>query len=426
MVDRRVTARLLRERIDRNVATGWFTAALAVLLVNDHVLKWGIGGPVTGKLSDFAGPVVVAGLAAVAIGRKWAVVATAVGFAALKTVPGVAEAVAPALGGVTRRDPLDLVGLIALVPLWAPPPADLWTRVQKQAPPKVRTALRWLLPAVAVVALGATSSPNPREVRSLATDGATVYAQIGVRGSYSPTDLTWAASTDGGRSWQPASAPDPAALAAMTRSASEACRPDGTCFRAGGAAVDLRTPGGVPTVVFGFSDDQVEMLRYRRAGSGTPVDQMFQQVLMAPPSLGGSVLVTASDQGVLVGHGGDWNLVAVAGITPTPIHGVIWPLKWASIALLASAPLSLVVISIRSMVRGGGGLRALGGAAGGALVALAIWSVGIAMGAIGLFTTQPPTLLAIALTGVAAATVALPFILVTHLSGGGATRQSAP
>ncbi|MBX3287470.1 MAG: hypothetical protein KF703_19135 [Actinobacteria bacterium] len=41
------------------------------------------------------------------------------GFVALKVLPGVAEAAAPVLGGVTLRDASDLLALVVLVPTWA-------------------------------------------------------------------------------------------------------------------------------------------------------------------------------------------------------------------------------------------------------------------------------------------------------------------
>lgn len=78
------------------LARPWFFAAVATLAINDHVLKAAWPGLVTGKVSDFAGVVVVATLAAVVVGRTGGVVLAALGFTALKTVPGVAELPAPA------------------------------------------------------------------------------------------------------------------------------------------------------------------------------------------------------------------------------------------------------------------------------------------------------------------------------------------
>jgi hypothetical protein len=94
-----------------------FGAAVVVLALNDHVLKSRYPAWWTGKLSDVAGLAVVATLAAVLLGPGPGVAVAAAGFAALKTVPGVAEAARPLLGGVTLRDAGDLVALAVLPPL---------------------------------------------------------------------------------------------------------------------------------------------------------------------------------------------------------------------------------------------------------------------------------------------------------------------
>lgn len=115
-------------------------ASLALLLVNDHVLKAAFPGPITGKLSDFAGlafiPVVVAfalrgrGVRAVAL----AAVVVCCAFAAVKTSQAACDTYARAVGaarwilaapvqilrgeplfapstGVVMRDPTDLLAL---------------------------------------------------------------------------------------------------------------------------------------------------------------------------------------------------------------------------------------------------------------------------------------------------------------------------
>ena len=131
-----------------------FAAAVALLLVNDHVLKTAFPGLVTGKLSDFAGlmffPVLVVAtwevLASVArrwSGPRWlplivAVIVTAVVFVAIKVSSEGASLFAEVLGriqwfGATLvawviggptprvspvavvRDPTDLVALLALL-----------------------------------------------------------------------------------------------------------------------------------------------------------------------------------------------------------------------------------------------------------------------------------------------------------------------
>ena len=114
------------------LASPVFVASVVVLLLNDHVLKAAWPGLITGKLSDIAGVVMVAiALTAVLGGRRHAAfVTTGVAFTLLKTVPAVANAAVPLLGGRTRTDPTDVLALLALVPLWqwlarpAPAPTD--------------------------------------------------------------------------------------------------------------------------------------------------------------------------------------------------------------------------------------------------------------------------------------------------------------
>ena len=123
-------------------------ASLAVLLLNDRVLRWSYPSALTGKLSDVAGlvflPLLVVGLLELVRRRRTArtelllVAAVGVGFAALKVVPTVTEAyrigmgaaqyplyaVTSLLGGQgwpeLRRvavvaDATDLLALVALV-----------------------------------------------------------------------------------------------------------------------------------------------------------------------------------------------------------------------------------------------------------------------------------------------------------------------
>lgn len=106
-------------------------AAVAVLALNDHVLKRAWPGPVTGKLSDLAGcfvlPLFLSAVLAIATPwparRRLAIgaIATALLFAALKLSPAAASAVAHGLGlawgalgrasGPIIADPGDLVAL---------------------------------------------------------------------------------------------------------------------------------------------------------------------------------------------------------------------------------------------------------------------------------------------------------------------------
>jgi hypothetical protein len=115
-------------------------ASLAVLLVNDHVLKAAFPGPITGKLSDFAGLAFIPVVAAFAVrGRGVRAVAIAAlvvcsAFAAVKTSQAACDVYAQAVGtarwilaapaqimrgeallppsaGVVMRDPTDLLAL---------------------------------------------------------------------------------------------------------------------------------------------------------------------------------------------------------------------------------------------------------------------------------------------------------------------------
>jgi hypothetical protein len=94
-----------------------FLACVVMLALNDHVLKQRFPGWWTGKLSDVAGVALVGTLVAVVLGARRGLVVAGFGFTVLKAVPGVADAAAPVLGGVTARDRSDLLALGVLVPL---------------------------------------------------------------------------------------------------------------------------------------------------------------------------------------------------------------------------------------------------------------------------------------------------------------------
>ncbi|MDC0682515.1 hypothetical protein [Sorangium atrum] len=108
-----------------------FLGALALLVVNDHLLK-GAGllpGALTGKLSDLAGLVVAPVLAAAIVdartsrGRALAFAAVAAPFAAIKLSAAAAQLLVGLVGlaGIRWRiwqDPTDLAALVVLVPAW--------------------------------------------------------------------------------------------------------------------------------------------------------------------------------------------------------------------------------------------------------------------------------------------------------------------
>ncbi len=151
--------------------------ALVVLAVNDHVLKQAHPGPVTGKLSDVAGLVAAPALLATVLAclalprpRETALVATGLGFALVKTVPGATDA-ANALWtsfGVTTeilRDPTDLVALPALALAWI---AARRTQRPRGLRARARVALGAVVLPLAVVTTAATSCYTPDGVTGAA------------------------------------------------------------------------------------------------------------------------------------------------------------------------------------------------------------------------------------------------------------------
>ena len=146
-----------------------FLASLALLIVNDHVLK-GAGllpGWLTGKLSDFAGlvvaPIVVATLigARSRAGRALALALPSALLVALKLSPAIARAYdglfhALGLPSSITSDPTDLVALSVL-----PLAAHLLRPSRNDEPQPLRPALSRAALAVALFACVATSMPDP-------------------------------------------------------------------------------------------------------------------------------------------------------------------------------------------------------------------------------------------------------------------------
>ena len=161
-----------------------FFGSIALLLLNDRVLKAAWPGLVTGKLSDVAGVAMVAILLAALLRRRGlAFGLTTMSFTLLKVVPVSAVWAAPILGGITRRDPTDLVVLLTLVPLWR------WIgdrQIVGFVAPTDRDLGRWTVPlqvalvGAAVFATSATSSDcGLGGVSTLGVDGDRVLAQAG-------------------------------------------------------------------------------------------------------------------------------------------------------------------------------------------------------------------------------------------------------
>jgi hypothetical protein len=191
-----------------------FTGAVALLAVNDHVLKARWPGLITGKLSDIAGVIMIAIACTAISGRSTlSTRVTALAFTLLKTWPPVAAWAAPVLGGVTRTDPTDLIALFALIPL------HRWLQQDRSSP-----GLTFLWPVALVLALStttATSCAATPQTRELWSADGLLYAT-----STSGRELS--SSADGGRTWSAkGETPASAHLAPQTEACAKA-----TCFRA--------------------------------------------------------------------------------------------------------------------------------------------------------------------------------------------------
>ena len=152
----------------------WFLGAVALLALNDHILKEQFPSWWTGKLSDVAGVAVLATLLAVLLGPRVGLAVTGVGFIALKVVPGIAEMATPFLGGETLRDPTDLVALGVLVAMWT-------AMVDRDRTPRRRrcaTALPVAGAIAAVLTATATSCGSDPAVVEVLTQDDTFYALV--------------------------------------------------------------------------------------------------------------------------------------------------------------------------------------------------------------------------------------------------------
>jgi hypothetical protein len=170
-----------------------FLGALALLLVNDHVLKGTkvLPGVLTGKLSDFAGMIVAPVLAAALVharsnrSRAAAFAAAALPFVAIKLSATAASwmIAAGALVGLKLRvwqDPTDLVALVSLVPAWrlaaAAPSAALAGR-----PQWVMERAALAVSAAACVATSAVPGPGVYSTDAYLVNGLPFATDVRVR-----------------------------------------------------------------------------------------------------------------------------------------------------------------------------------------------------------------------------------------------------
>lgn len=358
----------------RLLAHPYFTGAVAVLALNDQVLKRLMPGFVTGKLSDFAGVfVVVVGLTALTARPRVSTCASGLGFAAIKLTPLAAALVAPFLGGVTRQDPTDLAALAVLVPAyrfcrrWFP-------SSNERTMQSLATSL--MSGAVAVLAVSATSCLRPPlvdafVVRADGTAFARVYDETYVEAGNAVPAPRWAVSTDGGASWRESSS----SPQEPPSSARQACTAAVGCFRVEPGGVEhAESAAGPFTVAFEFTREQRDRMEQRtEAECDVGTSDMFKSVALVTRPDGDHVVVAMGSQGALHrSPGGAWSRVAVLDRKPVSLHGPSWlrDLSLAPLIVIALSPVPFVLAWRRQGK--GRGLAALGAAAGGGVVLLSV------------------------------------------------------
>jgi hypothetical protein len=385
-------------RVERRLLLRWwFVASVAVLALNDHVLKDAFPGWWTGKVSDVVGPIVVATILTVLVGRTPAVALTVAGFFALKTIPGMAETAAPLLGGTTRRDPTDLIGLLALVPVWR------WMAPTSQPHPAAarRAAERraaMASAAVALLAATATSSVEPPMVVDLQAKDGSVYAEVG-------NPDRWARSDDGGRTWTESKRPRRVEVGGAARE-DEACSASGRCVRLTEHSVEERDDDGEWQTGFAYSDDDLALMDYREW-----IEPSLNDVVILEADGDETVVVSTGADGVVVSRApGDWERVAVLEVEPTDLSGTMLFLDLLPWAFLA-AVLGLVAVLVDCAARSSASSRKVSG--GTYLLAVVMWVLGVGAAffawAFGVFAGAGPVTVAFVVALILCAAVLLPW-----------------
>jgi hypothetical protein len=221
-----------------------FTGSVALLAVNDHVLKARWPGLITGKLSDIAG-VILIGIAATALTGRATLSArsTAVAFTLLKTWPPVAAWAAPILGGVTRTDPTDLIVLLALIPL------HRWLRQDRSSP-----GITLLLPVAVMLAISTTTATSCASTPQTAE----LWSENGLLSATNTAGERLSTSSDGGLTWS-AGRKTPGDPHPAPRT--EACAKD-MCFRAlPDVGIDQKTGQAEWRPILRYSSEQKKRLR---------------------------------------------------------------------------------------------------------------------------------------------------------------------
>lgn len=330
------------------VADWRFLVALALLVVNDQVLKSAYGNWFTGKLSDVAGLVVLPVLAAAALraaGIRHAVPVAFAGvagwFAAMKTSPSVAsgtERLAELVTGVSSSivvDPTDLIGLAAL-PIAA-------AILREPIPLITSRTLKCAVFAVGLLACTATSNDDTGTPQDL-----TVDAQTGEVGWVAPESAFFDESIDGidgdddGASGTDSTGRSPDLLG-EGEFATKACLSNdgsasggGDCFRIDGGRIERQNEAGNWDLEWALFDTPSV---FRAVGGGGGYDPSLKAVDIATSHDGEVVVAFDGVNPVRRDTSGSWS---PAASEYRPIAGLV------AMILLGGGGLVLAALSRRA------------------------------------------------------------------------------
>jgi hypothetical protein len=338
--------------------------ALALLVVNDHVLKHTHPGWATGKLSDAAGMLLAPPLLAALTGlvaprlpmRRVAaasVVAVGAGFTFVKIWAYGAQLASSAWSVLTpsliRADPTDLLVLPLLGVAW-------WTFARSRAARAGRLVrairLAVLLP-LALAGVAATSPARALNAVAVHLAGDSIYLEV--RDEY--YDAEWSVSHDDGVTWADSEEPVSPAGAGCT-----AAQPV-VCYRvvAGGLGVRSSTAGGPWTDSWGIGDGQRHAL-YRDYADIEEISELASVALAVREVPGGHVVVVANgrDGFAVRDTAGQWRRIGFPG---HPEDRAPLPLRPAESGPLLSGPLALILTSLLAgLLLTVAGVRSLRGA----------------------------------------------------------------
>jgi hypothetical protein len=268
--------------------------ALAVLIVNDHVLKAAHPGWVTGKLSDAAGLVLAPALLGLVLPRAVAVALVGAGFTlakATETGAGVASAAWGLVSGPSgiRADPTDLLALPFLGLAWwacsrahRRPAAGRWERA-------VRVGV--LLP-LALIGVAATSAPAQYEALVVASTPQALYLGTGKNDSV----YSWATGTDG-HTWTTVdSADEPSPEPAGTAKACSAATPR-LCYRIVPGRIGVRGSTDAGTTwsdSWGITEKQRAYLAGEYYDVDDPDRELVSRTLAVRDVPGGHIVLVAN------------------------------------------------------------------------------------------------------------------------------------